>query len=313
MPNTLAGNNVVAQNLTLSGTGSQTVAIPENATAKQITETVNAVSDVTGISATARTTATLSNLSADGVISFKLNDINISANVIDGDLTALNNALNDQSGKTGVFAKLDLTDSIITLTDNTGKDIDILDFNNSSATTTTAATLRVTGGDSSGFVTLSTGGTSTLNADSTVIGGNVEFKSTAISFSVSSNVSGQNGGLFAGAADELTSSSLENVASLDISSIASSNRAIDIVDGALQQIDATRADLGAIQNRMESTISNLAVQTENLSAARSRIQDTDFAAETAELTRNQILQQAGTAMLAQANQISQGVLSLLQG
>lgn len=313
MPNTLAGNNVVAQNLTLSGTGTQTVAIEENSTAKEIAETVNAVSDVTGISATARTTATLSNLSADGVISFKLNDVSISANIVDGDLTALNNALNDQSGKTGVFAKLDITDSIITLTDNTGKDIDILNFNNSSATTATAATLRVTGGDNSGFVTLSTGGGSVLNADSTVIGGNVEFKSTAISFSVSSNVSGQNGGLFAGAADELTSSKLENVASLDISSIASSNRAIDIVDGALQQIDSTRAELGAIQNRMESTISNLAVQTENLSAARSRIQDTDFAAETAELTRNQILQQAGTAMLAQANQISQGVLSLLQG
>lgn len=146
-----------------------------------------------------------------------------------------------------------------------------------------------------------------------MIGGNVEFKSTSGSFSVSSSLAAVDGGLFAGDANQLNTSLLENVASLDISSIESSNRAIDIVDGALQQIDATRADLGAIQNRMESTISNLSVQSENLSAARSRIQDTDFAAETAELTRNQILQQAGTAMLAQANQISQGVLSLLQG
>ena len=313
MSDTSSGNYTAAQNITLTGTGSQTVAIEENATAKDIVEVVNAVSDTTGISATAITTATLSNLSTDGVVSFKLNNIDISANVVDGDLTALANALNDQTGKTGVFAKLDLTDSIITLTDHTGKDIDILNFNNSSSTTANPATFRVTGGDDSGFVTLSSGVDSGYNADSTVVGGNVEFKSTAISFSVSSSVADEDGGLFAGTADQLTTSSLENVASLDVSSIENSNRAIDIVDGALQQIDSVRADLGAIQNRMESTISNLSVQNENLSAARSRIQDTDFAAETAELTRNQILQQAGTAMLAQANQLPQNVLSLLQG
>ena len=314
MSDTSSGNYTAAQNITLTGTGTQTVSVAEDATAKDIVEVVNAVADATGVSATARTTATLSNVSTDGVVSFKLNDISISANVVDGDLTALANALNDQSGKTGVFAKLDLTDTVITLTDDTGKDIDILDFDNSSATTSTAETMRVTGGDGSAFVTLSSGGVPPIfDADSTVVGGNVEFKSTAISFSVSSSVAGEDGGLFVGIADQLTTSSLENVASLDVSSIENSNKAIDIVDGALQQIDATRADLGAIQNRMESTISNLSVQTENLSAARSRIQDTDFAAETAELTRNQILQQAGTAMLAQANQISQGVLSLLQG
>jgi len=81
----------------------------------------------------------------------------------------------------------------------------------------------------------------------------------------------------------------------------------------LDQINSMRADLGAIQNRMESTITNLAIQSENISAARSRIMDADFAAETANLARNQILQQAGTAMLAQANQLPQGVLALLQG
>jgi len=317
MADTSGGNFVAAQQLTLVGTGSKTVGIEKDATAKEIAATVNAVADTTGISATARTTATLSNLSADGVVAFDLNGVSISSNVLDGDLTALANAINDQAGKTGIVAKLDITDTEITLIDDTGKDIDILNFNSSASTPTAATTFRVKGGDDSGFVTLSAGGPATagtvLNADSTVIGGNVEFKSTSLSFSVSSNVANLDGGLFAGTADQLFTSTLENVASLDISSIENSNRAIDIVDGALQQIDATRADLGAIQNRMESTISNLSVQNENLSAARSRIQDTDFAAETAELTRNQILQQAGTAMLAQANQISQGVLSLLQG
>jgi flagellin len=73
-----------------------------------------------------------------------------------------------------------------------------------------------------------------------------------------------------------------------------------------------RADLGAVQNRFTATVSNLQSTSENLSASRSRIQDTDFAAETANMTRNQILQQAGTAMLAQANQLPNSVMSLLR-
>ena len=89
--------------------------------------------------------------------------------------------------------------------------------------------------------------------------------------------------------------------------------ALDVIDGALSKVNSIRADLGAVQNRFESTIANLQTSTENLSAARSRIRDTDFAAETANLTRSQILQQAGTAMLAQANALPNQVLSLLQG
>jgi flagellin-like hook-associated protein FlgL len=89
-------------------------------------------------------------------------------------------------------------------------------------------------------------------------------------------------------------------------------QAMEIVDKALGAINSTRADLGAIQNRFTSVVANLQTSSENLSASRSRIKDTDFAKETAELTRTQILQQAGTAMLAQANQVPQGVLSLLR-
>ena len=89
--------------------------------------------------------------------------------------------------------------------------------------------------------------------------------------------------------------------------------AIAIVDGAISLIDSQRATLGAVQNRFENTIANLQNITENVTAARSRIKDTDFAAETAQLTKNQILQQAGTTILAQANQIPQAVLSLLGG
>ncbi|CAM4449837.1 flagellin [Stenotrophomonas indicatrix] len=103
-----------------------------------------------------------------------------------------------------------------------------------------------------------------------------------------------------------------NVQKLDVSTVLGAQQAMEVVDKALGAINSTRADLGAIQNRFTSVVANLQTSSENLSASRSRIKDTDFAKETAELTRTQILQQAGTAMLAQANQVPQGVLSLLR-
>lgn len=99
---------------------------------------------------------------------------------------------------------------------------------------------------------------------------------------------------------------------VDILSRDTASQALRTLDFALQQVNGTRAELGAIQNRFNSTINNIATSVENMAAARSRIQDADFAVETAELTRTQILQQAGVAMLAQANSLPQNVLSLLQ-
>jgi flagellin len=94
---------------------------------------------------------------------------------------------------------------------------------------------------------------------------------------------------------------------------ALSTTAIGLLDTALTSVNTARAGLGAVQNRFESVIGNLQVASENQSAAKSRIMDADFAAETAKLTRGQILQQAGTAMLAQANSLPNGVLALLRG
>lgn len=102
---------------------------------------------------------------------------------------------------------------------------------------------------------------------------------------------------------------------LSVGSMATSNNVrstINAIDSAIKKIDIFRANLGAIQNRFTTTISNLQSSIENQSAARSRILDADFATETANLSRSQILQQAGTAMLAQANQVTQGVLQLLK-
>jgi flagellin len=100
---------------------------------------------------------------------------------------------------------------------------------------------------------------------------------------------------------------------LDISTAIGSSNAIDVIDNALAEINNSRADLGAIQNRFSHTITNLANVQENVSASRSRIEDTDFAIETAVMTKNQILQQAGTSILAQANQIPQAAISLIGG
>jgi flagellin len=105
---------------------------------------------------------------------------------------------------------------------------------------------------------------------------------------------------------------LTRLDTVNIATVAGANAAIAVLDGALSQVTSIRADLGAVQNRFSSTVANLTTTSENLSAARSRILDADFAAETASLTRAQILQQAGTAILAQANAIPQNVLSLLR-
>ncbi|WP_420599330.1 flagellin [Neptuniibacter sp.] len=103
-----------------------------------------------------------------------------------------------------------------------------------------------------------------------------------------------------------------SVASIDISTARGAQEAIDTIDAALEQINATRGDLGAVSNRLDFTVNNLSNVSENVAAARSRIEDADFAAESAALSRAQVLQQAGTAMLAQANAAPQQVLSLLQ-
>jgi flagellin len=109
-----------------------------------------------------------------------------------------------------------------------------------------------------------------------------------------------------------SATTVNGFSTLDLSTTAGADTAITAMDAALSSVNTARATLGAIQNRFSSVVANLQTTSENLSASRSRIQDADFAAETAMLTRAQILQQAGTAMLAQANALPQNVLSLLK-
>ena len=206
-------------------------------------------------------------------------------------------AINEQSAKTGINASLNSDGTQIILTNATGNNIVIGDTVNANA-----GAVTVTGYDAAGA---SNGATQTLAADA-----NVEFINTGGYITLDSEKS------FAvtSASNQLDNggSSLHTVANLDVTTFTNATDALKTVDSALAFINGERAKLGALQSRFETSIGNLQVTSENLSSSRSRILDADFAAETANLSRSQILQQAGTAMVAQANQLPQGVLALLR-
>jgi flagellin len=300
------GNTIASQTLTISGSqGSTTVAVSPGSTAETIANAVTNVAATTNVLADATSTATLSGLSADGTVSLTLGSgsttATVTAAVSTSDLESLSNVINNTSGSTGITATV--SGGSLTLTQAEGKDIRISDFTVSTAGN---QTISVTGAD--GNAELLTEG----STDSTIVAGIVEFSSSE-TFFVSSDVDAAAGSITNQVANANATSIIDLVSAIDISSIDGANSAIDVVDAALQKIDSTRGDLGAVQNRFESTISNLLNVAENLTAARSRILDADIAQETSEMTKQNILQQAGVSILSQANQTPQLALSLLQG
>ncbi len=160
-------------------------------------------------------------------------------------------------------------------------------------------------------VSSTTNVTATADAAGKVTLNNISGSTTVVAFAGASATTATTG-LTAGTT-AVTTATAAGFKNLDISNTANADFAIAAMDSALSALNAGRADLGAYQNRFSSAISNVQTTSENLSASRSRIVDTDFAAETASLSRNQVLQQAGTAMLTQANAMPQSVLSLLRG
>ena len=296
-------NGVTAGGLSITGKSGSAVAVANaaNAAASTIADSINAVANTTGVTADAKTQVQLSGLTAAGALSFELNGSVISASPSSTtDYAAIASAVNEKSGSTGVAATINDSGNLI-LTDETGANIQIGNF--SSAGDIVATGMEYDGTVGATAVTL-TGGTA--STDSTVIAGTIRLNSTE-SFSVTS------GDVTLGANTTANVSVAANVSTIDIATQEGAQAALDIVDGAISQIDSQRATLGAIQNRFSHTIANLANIQENVSASRSRIQDTDFAVETANMTKNQILQQAGTSILAQANQIPQAAISLIGG
>jgi flagellin len=307
----LAVNNFKAQAVSINGSlGQATIpntTLVAGSTARSIAQEVNNVTGSTGVTAEARTTATISTLSAAGTFTFNLygqntTAVQISATVTStADLTQLRDAINAQSGLTGITAEG--TGAALTLVQAEGYNIAL-----EGVLGTGLATLALTGNEGAA-VTLG----AAVGTDSSTVGGQVTFNSEN-AFSLSSSIAGAAGGLFgsAAAANAGVTGTLASVGTVTIASQLGANAALSVLDAAIQKLTAIRADLGAVQNRFGSTIANLSTTSENLEAARSRVRDADFAAETAALTRGQILQQAGTAILAQANALPNGVLALLR-
>jgi flagellin len=310
-----AGSLVEGESLSIAGLKTAVVQTAAGNSAKDIATAVNRVSADTGVSARARTEleigVTLGDAGAATTFQFDLSSASggttqtaqIAVTVTNAnDLRGLADAINARSGQTGIQAVA--TAGTVRLTSDAGDDIIMTNVTDTSSTT--AGTINYEAAAADGTFT----GTKTTGADAQTLytTGQVRFSSSE-AYSIAASGSTTNSIFTAGA----QASVLDDVGSVDISSQRGANAAIQIVDSALQFMNNSRAKLGAIQNRVESTISNLSATSENLSAARSRIQDADFAAETAELTRSQVLQQAGMAMLAQANALPNNVLSLLRG
>ncbi|RUO67160.1 flagellin [Idiomarina ramblicola] len=258
-------------------------------TATDKAEAINAKSADTGVTATTKVTATLSDLSTDANGVLEVGDKTFNLEAYGGDLSKLSEDL----GKAGIR--------------NTVNDDDSLEI-----TAEGVNGVKVSGGDT-GTVDLA-GSDGTANevdfatADNAGVV-NAELQLTSNNdFAVVDNSGGaQDIANSLGA----TSGTLSDVASVDISNYEGSQDALATIDAAISRIDSQRADLGAVQNRFQATIRNQSNIAENLEGAKSRIKDADFAAETAKLTQSQILQQASQTILAQANQRPQAALQLL--
>ncbi len=291
------GNTVTAETdltvSTVNGGTTSAISYAGGADAKGIAAAINATASSVGVTASAANSATLSGLSLAGTVSFTLNGSSVSAAVTDAtDLTSLMGAINGAAGATGVTAAFTSTSAKnnLTLTSSDGRDISVLDYTNTGAGNNTIAFSAVTLTEGSTDSSIKTG---TVTLDSSK-GGITLANHSAQVFNTAS-------------------STFSSMASVSLSSAANAQLAIAVVDAALSQVAVSRGDLGAYQNRFSSAIANLQTTSENLASSRSRIQDADFAQETANLTRGQILQQAGVAMLAQANALPNNVLSLLRG
>ena len=296
--------------------GTATIGMTTGWSAYDIADCVNSSTSNTGVSAEARTYAKLYHM-CTGTMMFTLQgkDGTAGSKSVSGtDYTSLIASINGFTSDTGIYAYLEGTDEII-LYSSEGYTIGVENFDYAGEYQATA-----------GFVGLGSDGTTTTgslqqlqestaaanNDDSSFVGGSIIFDTT-MNNGYFTLTTGAGTDLFddAAATDKLSFATTNTVESLDISTRDGARTAIQTVDGALDYIANIRADLGAVQNRFESTIANLQNVSENLSASRSRILDADFASETADMTKSQILIQSGVAMLAQANQLPQQVLSLL--
>ena len=315
--------------------GSANIAQTKTDSAKTFAAKVNAEVGSTGVTATAITQLMITgteNATGGGTadpnattITMDINGTGIAATAVTAtDLRNLRDAINAISGTTGVSAKMGTTNLDLILTDADGDNIHIDNF--AVADDDTAYEVFV-------LNTAGSGGSSAIDADTANDYGNYallgdvddsdagEFSQIlavgAVSFSSTASFTLTGTDALANASADIVkgdlNSSLSTISNVNVTTVAGANSAINAIDGAIDMITSRRADLGAVSNRLDHTMSNLSTSRVNMEASQSRIEDADFAVETSNLTKAQILSQAATAMLAQANASKQSVLSLLQG
>ncbi len=287
---TIAVGTSAAVNVGASVAGTQAGQTNESAYAK--VQAINAAG-VAGLTATATNSVTgaiaaTTGTAAGDTYTLVINGVNVFSahdQAVNGVLTAaqIGAQINLFSAQTGVSASI--TGGNLTLSTVDGRNITAQEtFGGAAAGGIADAVASAAGVTTRGNVTLSAAQNITLGGTQAQIG----FTTTSIALDTST------------------------LTSVNVNTVSAANTAIQRVDAALTTVSRLRSDFGAVQNRFESTISNLQAVSENLEASRSRIQDADFASETAALTRAQILQQAGVAILAQANAVPQNVLGLLR-
>ncbi|XZG69402.1 flagellin N-terminal helical domain-containing protein [Chitinibacteraceae bacterium HSL-7] len=335
--NVASGAVSTAGTFSINGTS---VSVTNTDMAKDIAEKINQAN--TGVKAAARTETTLSLGSGSysltvasksdtfQSVSFSVTDQDGDAAIEADDYSQAIAAFNEKSSQTGVSAQLEVFQDS-TGTTQYGVKLVSEDGSNIVLSSASGAASGI-GGSVSVWnydTTNSTGANqyrssgsvfSAAGSGSVAFAGQVSLNSSNTFSVVTSGASFASGVMFTAdgsstqnfASGASYQADLKTVEKLDVSTVEKASQALRIVDDALTTINDQRAKFGALQSRFAATISNLATTSENLSSARSRIQDADFASETAALTRSQILQQAGTAMLSQANQLPQQVLSLLR-
>ncbi len=289
--------------------GSSTVVTASTDTAKSIAANVNKVTDSTGVTAEANNVIALK-FTAAGSFTLTITSDNTTAKTLsftttgtsNSDLDAAVKAFNGVSGSTGVTASMSASGNSVVLRNASGNDITIADADTATTSNSGDVTIhKVT--QSTGNASTTAGATLLANtvADVSVSNGYVTYDSARTFKTTDTSGIGSS-----------ATAALQKVSALSVSTSVKAELAIKIADAAIEIVDTQRSTLGSIQNRMQSTIANLSNISQSLSGARSNIRDADFAVETANLTRSQIMQQAGIAMLTQAKAVPQLALGLLR-
>ena len=299
---TPANNNTTgAEDIIIHGNSiSKTIDVSANNSSKTVAAAINAVNGDTGVSAGAKTYAKLLSTASSTIYSLKINgtstgNMSISSSSVSDAVSKINQI----KGTTGVTASASSDGTYITLFHSSGEDITV--ENESAGTDLDVYAVGYDGTSVSG-----------AKQDLAASGGNDSIKvigtlklNSSKNFSVSQSGTAATGYFVTGSA------SLSSISNLYINTISGASAAMETIDGALEKVLSMRSQLGALQNRLERTVNRLTSSVVTTEEARSRIVDADYALETTRLTKAKIMQQASTAMLAQANQSKQNILTLL--